>query len=175
MKTLAHFVLLTKTKDDVSIGRQNFDVEVEFIAGKQLLADVNNIASEIIEEKLYQLDIEFAEIHSSGKKTRVNFHLPITLELSTTVFGTVTERKAIFDENTIAELEKVKPKPLNAEQLQNDIRYIDNLLASESPIIEVRQFIYYVLNRHFDVPIPESMKLDQAESKPVEDSSTVRS
>lgn len=169
MKTLAHFELVTKTKQDMNIGRKEFDVEVEFIAGKQLLADVNNTASEIIEEKLYQLDIDFAQIHDSEKKTRTDFHLPITLELSITVFGTTNKRTAIFDENTIAELEKSKPKPLNIESLQNDIRYIDNMIEAQSDVIEVRRWIYYVLNKHFDIPIPDAMKPpEQVESKPVE-------
>lgn len=169
---------------------KNFDVEVEFIAGKQLLADVNNIGSEILEEKLYQLDVDFAAIHADEKKTRTNFHLPITLELSTTVFGSTTVRTATFDENTIAELEKVKPKPLDSDSLQNDIRYIDNILASflgtlpEEPnwdgvrtnIHEARVWVYHILKKHFDIPTPEAMlPPETAESKPIEDSNTVRS
>jgi hypothetical protein len=184
MKTKAHFVLSIRDQPFNMIGDQEiFDVEIDFIAGKQLMADVNNIASEIIEEKLSQLDVDYETFKASEKKTRANFGLPLTLELLITVFGTTTKRTAVFDEGTATELEKAKPKPINSESLQHDIRYLDNIIASfgttlpdaagwdgiKSEIHGMRVWIYHILNKHFDIEVPEAMKPpEQVESKPVE-------
>jgi hypothetical protein len=184
MKTKAHFVLSIRDQPFNMIGDQEiFDVEIDFIAGKQLMADVNNIASEIIEEKLSQLDVDYETFKASEKKTRANFGLPLTLELLITVFGTTTKRTAVFDEGTATELEKAKPKPINSESLQHDIRYLDNIIASfgttlpdaagwdgiKSEIHGMRVWIYQILNKHFDIEVPEAMKPpEQVESKPVE-------
>ena len=81
--------------------------------------------------------------------------------------------------------ERKKKKEVNIDSLKNDIMYVNSILASAGGIPndevnlglvashgiihEGRKWLYFIMNKHFDEPIPEGFEPEKpVEAKPVE-------
>ena len=123
-------------------------IEFEFSIIPELLNDVESAVYAIAEEVVKLVDIYMTEKKMS---------YPTKIYVETEVFGMRFKAARELTQQVHDEL-KPKQKPLNPESVQNDIRYIDNMLVSEAPVLDVRKWIYHILNKHFDVEIPEALK-----------------
>src|SRR5580765_4011086 len=110
-----------------------FKVDFEFIAMQELIGDIERFMSEAVNEYLKYLDME----NDLGTIVEIK--------------GYVVGMRVAYSDILTEDFAKPKPKPLNPESVQNDIRYIDNMLVSEAPVLDVRKWIYHILNKHFDV------------------------
>ena len=137
-----------------------FKVDFEFIAMQELIGDIERFMSEAVNEYLKDLDME----NDLGTIVEIK--------------GYVVGMRVAYSDILTEDFAKPKPKPLNPESLQNDIRYTDSILASflgtippesnwdgiRSEIEQARKWIYHVLNKHFDVEIPEALKNEAADA-----------
>lgn len=134
-------------------------VDFEFFDPSILMNDVEKFMYSVIHEYMGWMALEDEKANNPN-------HVGRTVTIKTTCLGVPME----FSDTLTADFGKEQVKrAYDMDSIQNDIRYIDNMITSEAPILDVRKWIYHTLNKHFDVEIPEALKPDTpVVSNPVE-------
>lgn len=161
--------------DDMGVGEEGFHIEFEYTAFPELIADLERTMYEIC--KAYLESRDMYALRDEGDNP-----LGTEVVVTTVVCGIAMEARDTLTEDYY---KKKKKQDLNVDSLKNDIQYTNTILASagdvrddeinigitapHSFIREARKWIYHIMNKHFDEPIPEGFEPDApVEAKPVD-------
>lgn len=167
MKTNVQFELEYQESDKAKPKPHYFSAVFEFISVAELFSDVERVLYETVKEKLEEKCV-----------------VGSTVVIAADVFGVTLSNGDAYTEDYD---KRKKKKEVDIDSLKNDIQYANSVLASAGDIDVVqtavqpdeslgeafniihegRKWIYHIMNKHFDEPIPEGFEPDKpVESKP---------
>lgn len=147
-------------KDDTT----NFSIDFDFIAIPELIGDVERVMSELVQAHIEDLALYNRHDYVGTMVIVIAEFLGLTIEKDDTLTEDYYEQQ--------------KKKEVNLESLENDLKYAISIMQSgntENTVqalnrvrFESESWIYHMLNKHFDQPIPEPYKPDTpVSSEPV--------